>query len=252
MKYSHEVPRNLLGLSRFFNDFDYALDIKFDDSEYYNFFKESIKLGREVWLDNSLYERRITGISFNESNYVQYIKNLNPTYYIVPDDYESSEANIELFNNWISKYNLELISNKKIVVVHGSSYEDYVKCYQYFDRHVKEEDIISFSGGDTFLKKENITRPQIIKKMYLDGIINLKRKHHLLGSVSPDEVQQYYTLNFIYSIDTSLPVIATYEKNKLEEITEKPKSIIHNIFEKNIEWDLDLLYKNIIFFRTQN
>jgi len=250
MRFSHETPRNLLQISRFFNDFDYALDIKFDDKDYYNFFKESISLGREVWLDNSLYERRITGIPFDEKKYVAYILDIKPTYYILPDAYESSESNIELFNNWISKYNIELISFKKILVVHGRDYDDYVKCYRYFDQHSKDSDIIAFSGGDSFMK--DTKRSIVIKKMFIDGVINHKRKHHLLGSLHPNEFQEFNIpgLEFIDSMDTSLPVVCTYERRDLEDIEEKPKSIIHDIFDEDIDWDMKLLYKNINFMRN--
>ncbi len=248
MKYSHEVPKNLLNTSRFFNDFDYALDIKFDDQEYLNFFKTSVELGREVWLDNSLYERRITGIPFDEEKYVEYISDIKPSYYIVPDSYESAESNINLLDMWISKYNINLIGYGKIVVVHGSDKQDYFNCYRYLNEHIRESDIIAFSGGDSFITDE-ISRASIIKEMYLNGTINLKRKHHLLGSVNPEEIREYKNLHFITSIDTSLPVITTYENNYISLITEKPKSIIHNIFDDNINWDLNLLYKNISYFR---
>lgn len=249
MRFSHETPKNLLQISRFFNDFDYALDIKFDDKEYYNFFKKSIELGREVWLDNSLYERRITGVLFDEEKYVEYIEDLSPTYYIVPDTYESSKANIKLFEDWNRKYNLKLINHKKIVVIHGNSYEDYVKCYQYFDTHIREDDIIAFSGGDTFMK--DISRANVIKKMFIESIINTKRKHHLLGSLYPSEFIEFQIpgLEFIDSMDTSLPIVCTYENKILEDTKEKPKSIIHNIFNEDIEWNMELLYKNINFMR---
>ena len=246
MKVSHEVPKNLLHVSRFFNDYDYALDIHFDDAEYYNFFKTSVKLGRTVVLDNSLYERRITGAEFNEENYINYIKDINPTYYIVPDAYESSQVNIDLFNKWMFEYGLELISSKKIVVVHGSDYDDYVRCYQHFDKSVKDNDIIAFSGGDIWMDN----RPSVLRRMYIDGVINTNRRHHLLGSVYPTEVKEYGKLNFIHSIDTSLPIISTLEGLRLDEITEKPKSVITKVFNDDIQWDLELLYHNLHTFKN--
>jgi len=239
MLYSHETPKNLLEISRFFNDYDYALDIKFDDKDYFNFFKKSIEMGRTVILDNSLYERRITNVPFDEDLYVHYINTLKPTYYIVPDSYENSSDNINLFESWSRKTNLKILNNK-ITVVHGSDYEDYEKCYKYFDTRLREDDIIAFSGGDS-----NIVRAEAIKKLYLKGIINLKRKHHLLGLVHPNELIQYKYLDFISSVDTSLPVVCTYENKDLLEITEKPKSIIFDIFDKNIDFDMTLLYKNL-------
>jgi len=247
MIFSHEVPKALLKESRFFNDLDYALDIHFDDEEYYDFFKKSIELGRTVILDNSLYERRITGIPFDEKAYIKYIKDIKPTYYIVPDAYESAKDNIDLFNSWMKNHNLELISNKKIVVVHGKDYQDYVRCYKYFDDHIKDNDWISFSGGDS-----NIDRESVIKRMYLDGHINLKRKHHLLGLVHPKELESYRYLSFINSIDTSLPVVCTVENNKIDEIREKPKTVITKIFDDDIKIDFSLLYYNVYKLRRVN
>ncbi len=245
MRFSHEVPKQLLQTSRFFNDFDYALDILFDDDEYYNFFKESIKLGREVWLDNSLYERRIKGIDFDIPKYIEYIEDLNPSYYIVPDAYESSVDNIALFNTWLNITPINFVAYSKIVVVHGSDYDDYVRCYKFFNSHCKKEDIIAFSGGDTFMSD----RASIIKRMYVEGVINENRKHHLLGSTSPHELKEYRRLFFITSIDTSLPVMSTYEDSILKDITEKPKTIVHDVF-NNDRINIDLLYKNISYYHS--
>lgn len=239
MLFSHETPKNLLKISRFFNDYDYALDINFKDKEYFNFFKDSIMMGRTVILDNSLYERRLTNVPFNEDEYIDYINILNPSYYIIPDSYESADNNIDLFEKWTSKINLKILNNK-IAVVHGSDYNDYKKCYQYFNERLRDSDIIAFSGGDS-----NIIRSETLKRMYMDGIINLKRKHHLLGLSYPSELEEYRGLNFITSIDTSLPVVCTYEGEYVKDITEKPKTIIYDIFDKNINWNYDLLYKNI-------
>jgi len=243
MRYSHEVPKPLLKISRFFNDWDYALDIKFDDLEYYNFFKESKRLGREVWLDNSLYERRITGIPFDEKKYVQYIEDINPDYYIIPDAYESAQANIDLFKNWIQDYNLRLIAYKRIVVIHGSDYDDYVKCYRYFDSHLRDNDIIAFSGGD-----KNIDRVKAIKRMYIEGVLNTQRKHHLLGALLPLEITEYSGIKCISSIDTSIPIACSYEGNLLRDSNTKPKAIIHDIFEEDI--DINLVYQNIDYFQS--
>jgi len=244
MIFSHEIPKNLLDVSRFFNHYDYALDIHFDDEKYYNFFKESIELGRTVILDNSLYERRITNISFDEEKYAKYIKDLNPTYYIIPDAYESSEKNIMLFENWMKKFNIDIIGNSKIVVIHGRDYSDYVKCYKYFDTHIRDEDIIAFSGGDS-----NIDREKVIRRMYLEGHINLKRKHHLLGLVHPKELESYKHFSFITSVDTSLPIICAVENHKIDEITEKPKTVITKIFNEDVKLDFRLLYYNIYKLR---
>ena len=57
MLVSHESPISMLDESRSYNDYDYALVHLFEkEPEYYNFFKVSKTLGREILLDNSIFE----------------------------------------------------------------------------------------------------------------------------------------------------------------------------------------------------
>ena len=57
IKTSHEVPLSMLEQSRAFNDYDYALVHLFEKyPKYYDFFKKSIEMGRDVLLDNSIFE----------------------------------------------------------------------------------------------------------------------------------------------------------------------------------------------------
>ena len=64
-KIAHEAPLSIAPLIRELTDYDYALVHLFLEPEgekYFNFFRESLKMGREVILDNSSYE---LGDSFN-------------------------------------------------------------------------------------------------------------------------------------------------------------------------------------------
>ena len=94
MKISHECPRVLLEESRKFNTYDYALVHKFkDDKEYLEFYKESLRQGRIVYLDNSLFELEEM---FDHDEFAQWVKELgsiNPDnfYYIVPDALEEKD-----------------------------------------------------------------------------------------------------------------------------------------------------------------
>jgi len=70
---SHESPISILDKSRTYNNYDYALVHLFETHpEYYKFFKNSIKMGREVLLDNSIFE---LGESFNPEKFAKYEKN---------------------------------------------------------------------------------------------------------------------------------------------------------------------------------
>ncbi len=66
MLVSHETPVSFLETSRRYNDYDYALVHLFETNpEYYSFFKSSKTLGREVLLDNSIFE---LGEAFDTKN----------------------------------------------------------------------------------------------------------------------------------------------------------------------------------------
>ena len=60
VKISHEVPKCLLEESLSFNMYDYCLPhLMEEDEEYRKFFMKSKDIGREIFLDNSLHEKRI-------------------------------------------------------------------------------------------------------------------------------------------------------------------------------------------------
>ena len=57
MLVSHETPISFLDKSLRYNDYDYALVHLFETHpEYYSFFKRMLSMGREVLLDNSIFE----------------------------------------------------------------------------------------------------------------------------------------------------------------------------------------------------
>ncbi len=125
MLVSHETPVSFLETSRRYNDYDYALVHLFETNpEYYSFFKASKTLGREVLLDNSIFE---LGEAFDTKKFVKYVKELEPTYYVVPDVLENSQATMSSFH----KFDLEYreLSGIKIGVVQSKTYQDIVDCY---------------------------------------------------------------------------------------------------------------------------
>ncbi len=57
IKISHESPLSMLDISRTYNDYDYALVHLFEKHpSYYQFFEDSLRQGRTVLLDNSIFE----------------------------------------------------------------------------------------------------------------------------------------------------------------------------------------------------
>jgi hypothetical protein len=131
MLVSHETPISLLSNSRIYNDYDYALVHLFDTHPaYYEFFEQSLNLGREVLLDNSIFELKE---AFEPERYAEYVEKLKPTYYIIPDVLEDSEATIESYIKFDAKYSG--LPGLRIGAVQGKTYQDIVNCYRFMSEN---------------------------------------------------------------------------------------------------------------------
>lgn len=212
MKISHESPLSMLPLSRKYNDYDYALVHLFDEiPEYFNFFKESLKQGRCVVLDNSIFE---LGHAFDSDKFAERIIELKPTEYIIPDVLEDVEGTLNKFYNWMNKY--KNLPGKKIGVVQGKTYEEIVHCYRSMDTYCDKIAISfdysyyrTYTGSDNKFWDWMIGRQYLIDKLLDDNVINRGKPHHLLGASLPQEFIHYNTplYSFIESVDTSNPIV---------------------------------------------
>lgn len=239
MKVSHEMPLSMLNDCRFsifkINDYDYFLIhqlLKYN--EYKELFKLSKQANRVQILDNSAYE---LGESFNMDDFAEAVKEFEPTEYLVPDCFNDYDKNIELFDDWMSKYsNLKGI---KIVTIHGKTYQELVNAYKYFD---KPDVKIAFNFAEGIYKEMGDGNPvegrrKAIFNMLNDGIININKKHHLLGCTLAQEFAYYKNLGFIETVDTSNPIVAGLEK-KWYPIQEKPESAIDDYHYAPIDDDM--------------
>lgn len=213
MKISHESPLSLLNPSRGYNDYDYALVHLFEEiPEYYSFFKESVRQGRHVILDNSIFE---LGHAFDSSKFAHYVEELTPTEYIIPDVLENTLGTMDSALDFIEKY--PNLPGKRIGVVQGKTYEEIIMCYQYLDTAINVDKIaISFdySFYNELAPHPNkwmsftLGRAQTLARLQNDGIINKNKPHHLLGCALPIEFLFYRQgFNWIETIDTSSPVV---------------------------------------------
>ena len=83
IKIAHEAPKSIFSRVQDFTDYDYALVHLFEeDKDYYNQFKQAVEKGREVILDNSIFELEE---AFDAERFAYWINELKPTWYIVPD-----------------------------------------------------------------------------------------------------------------------------------------------------------------------
>jgi hypothetical protein len=279
MLISHETPISLLDTSRGYNDYDYALvHLLPEHPEYYRFYKDSVSMGRHVLLDNSIFE---LGEAYDSKEFAYWVKELQPTEYIIPDVLESTEGTIESFNKFTSEYNN--LPGKTIGVVQGKTYKEIVKCYNYMCKRVSKI-AISFDYSfylnewDSFeaFEQELGTLPEWVKGMEFnkwvrytlgraallyrlcirDNYFDYTKKHHLLGCATPWEFKLYPGKKFfngIETIDTSNPIVAAILHKKYNPtygLHEKWSVKLVDYIGANITRDqLELAFYNTSLFR---
>ena len=213
MKISHESPLCLLDRSRSYNDYDYALVHLFEtEPTYYLFFKDSLAQGRHVLLDNSIFE---LGTAFDSERYAHWIKELQPTEYIIPDVLENALGTMDNALDWKEKYSD--LPGKTIVVVQGKTYEDLVQCYDYLDTVIGVDKLAISFDYSYYLEVcphpnkwmgYALGRVQTLTRLLNDGVINTKKPHHLLGCALPIEFMFYRQgFEWLESLDTSNPIV---------------------------------------------
>ena len=244
--FSFEVPKSLLESSLEFNNFNYFLDI-FDDTETESFYqKEKIKKSI-IYLDNSLYERNLNNVPFKEMDFFRLARRINSdnTYVMAPDFYEDSFRSLESLKKYKDFNEFKLIG-----IPHGKNKRDFIDCFIEMDKILNKNEIIALTAGDSFFKE--ISRTEIIKELIDKNLIN--RRIHILGLRSPKEILELREVkDYIFSLDTSLPVISTILNRDIEEVIEeniKPSLTIYEVYNKCPEVDLDLLQRNTSKFKS--
>jgi hypothetical protein len=128
--------------------------------------------------------------------------------------------------NWNEKYSD--LPGKKIGVVQGKTYESIASCYDYMDKVAKVDMIaISFDYSYYTVSAPHpnkyvswmLGRVKLIGDLLKNGVINKEIPHHLLGCGLPQEFSFYKddTFDFIYSLDTSNPVVHGIKGIKYKE-----------------------------------
>lgn len=218
IRIAHEAPMSIFDKVQKLTDYDYCLVHLMDElPEYKELFFKAKEQGREIILDNSIFE---LGKSFNNKKYHHWVTELEPTWYIIPDVLEDCDRTIDKAKRWLSKY--PDIKSKSIGVVQGKTYEEIVKCYKYMVEVAKVDKVaISFDYsyylntyenlGENKYERFTIGRACLIDQMIEDGVIDYSVPIHLLGCGLPQEgafykedPERYF---FIDSVDTSNPVV---------------------------------------------
>ena len=128
VKVSHELPNNMLHMSKEINDYEYCLPHLMDDNlnlyEYRDHFLQAKKDGRYIIMDNSLHE---LGKAYAEDRLMHWLYVLTPNEFIVPDVWENQVATIANAEKWMD-IGIPPVT-KKVAVVQAKSFEEAVACY---------------------------------------------------------------------------------------------------------------------------
>jgi len=210
LKIAHESPKSIFDAVEEVTDYSYALVHLFEeDNEYYDQFLNKRREGREIILDNSVFE---LGEGFDAERFHYWVDKLQPTWHIIPDVPGDCNRTINNVEEWVRKYG----SDGTIGVVHGKSYEEIVRCYNAIEPLVSK---VAISFNYPFFRdgREHLPttyhmfmegRREMIARLDREQVINADKPHHLLGCGLPQEFSHYGDYSWIDSVDTSNPVVA--------------------------------------------
>lgn len=203
IKYQHLIPESA--------DFHLILAHLLDDKEYVDFYKEKIKRGDTVILDNSAFEFK-RALSAEEIFGFIERSGIEPTYVVAPDyPYEHWEITLESTLDFIERVR---DTNYKVMAVPQSregDWKGWIECYK---NMVANEDIsvigMSILGiPNAFCSltgTDDVAFNRIFATSYLleHGIADKSKWHHYLGlGGGPREILMQRQLGLMDSCDSS-------------------------------------------------
>jgi hypothetical protein len=274
MKIAHEVPLFMLEKSREFNTYDYALVHLFGKiKEYYQFFVDSLKQGREVIVDNSVFE---LDKAFDAKEFVTWLQTIANDagtdaglWYIIPDVLDDCTQTINNVTSFVKKF--PNIPGRAIGVAQGDTFYNLLKCYGQVWEHV-DKVAVSFNcrAYETWFE---CTQPSMavleqwvrgrqlfLEMLHHSGWLTESKPMHLLGCAVPQEFRYYTTehpalSHFIDSLDTSNPIVhgmlgIRYSNAGLNQ--KKSIKIAEMMDTEESKCDMEAVYHNIKMFRGIN
>lgn len=280
--YSHEMPMFMLrnGDEAKLNSYFYALVHIFEDpvygQEYFDYTCDQLLNGREVILDNSVFELET---AFNADNFVFWIKKIEEKVgnkisnmvHIIPDVLDNKDATIANVKSFSKKYSLK---SKAMAVVQGKTFEELLSCYDSIATYVSRVGIsfncLAYEKLWEELEISNMTKLDmwfVGRKLFIKALfdsrrlLNFNTKLHLLGASYPDEFRYYTTIkphlgSFIASLDTSNPVVhglLNIRYNDSFGLRTKESMKLIDLFNKEKkDSNIGLVYYNVSQFKEIN
>jgi hypothetical protein len=270
---AHETPLELMKSEDHFkiNDYTYVLLHKLiEDPEYYNAVADIMNTGafngtsHAVYLDNSCFE---LGASLSNEMLYAWCQKITPAVVILPDTLGNKKATIDQTFEFLKSY--PETAHYGMAVIQGSSPEEMIECYQEFrDFRIKSglfpntpegvdqiymigiPFVYSWAEKDPIVQANE--RIKLLRRLHESKVIDKNRKHHLLGTWWAGEFAYYKEYDWVYSIDTSNPVMAAIDGNKYSTagVIGKPIATFDKVYHmKKSDIDMDLLYHNVSMFK---
>lgn len=253
---SHEIPKQLFPYHDLISDYPYVLaHLLHVDKEYTEFYKEKLKTAPYSILDNSAFE---LGESIPMDRLAQLGEEFKPTHLVLPDKVNDYRRTMENAVKYLNTYRQEGMNY--IGVCQGDNFEQIADCIDFYTE--KGIDIIALPF-DLVPDSDYITVRFRFLNWWYANRFNYKRsgiyKFHLLGCQNPVEFllfkhNQDHILKYVYSIDTSSPIVNGWSGNTLGDhglTAPKPKAKLADNLDISLsEEQLDLIFRNVKTFRT--
>lgn len=210
IKTFHEAPVSIFRDVQKVTNGDYALVNLFETHlEYFRMMSQAVQEGREVILDNGVFE---LGEAFDSDRFACWVERLKPAYYIVPDVLEDGRATFDRFMEFRKKFSN--LPGKVLGVAQGKDLEEFIRCYQMLEPYCDKIGISfdcswyhSYSDSDNPWVRLMEGRQYVLRFMNAMGYVNRDKPHHLLGVALPQDMLFYRGTPWIDSVDTSNPVV---------------------------------------------
>jgi hypothetical protein len=246
---SHEMPLALMKSKHhdLINDYMYVLLHKLEEDSRYA--DTAMNYDGHLYLDNSCFE---LGESLDNDLLYKWYKKLNPSIVIAPDVLGDKDKTIERTTAFIEAYPDAIIST--MAVAQGDSQESLIECYNAFKgmgfAMIGIPFVYSWVPKEPLLQASE--RISLLKRMVEEGHIDTSIKHHLLGTWAAREFLEYQGYNWVYSVDTSNPIMAAIDGYKYTDkgLWFKPHSTFDSTYElKSRDIDMNMLYNNVDSFK---
>ncbi len=276
MKISHEVPLFLLDRSRKFNGYSYALVHLFSQyPEYYKFYVDELRNGREVILDNSVFELDKPFDAAEFANWVQRLvsdsgtRGTNLTY-IIPDILDDGAATVQSAIDFIAKF--PDLPGRKMSVAQGKTMLELQNCYRDLFPLVDKLGVsFNCKAYETWFENMQPGMPKLLqwvhgRQYFIETLfhaewLSTEKPMHLLGIALPFEYS-YYTHehpeldDFIETADTSNPVAHGMLGIKYKDVIglndKQSIKLADMITAKEEDSHLDIIMYNVNKFREIN